>query len=96
MSKDEPINTTLPHYREPDISVSELVAAIQQTAESQARLFDAFESLEKTVLEVRAERDAMLELVTELAEKLPQGCNCDVGRVCLPHRAERILEGMRG
>lgn len=48
------------------------------------------------------EANEALEIVTILAETLPKSCECDGGygddgtgvRLCLPHRAEQLLDSM--
>lgn len=52
-----------------------------------------------TAKRLRGERDEALEIVTILAEKLPKGCECDGATdgsgLCLPHRAERLLDELK-
>lgn len=52
-----------------------------------------------TAKRLQGERDEALEIVTILAEKLPKGCECDGATdgsgLCLPHRAERLLDEIK-
>lgn len=75
---------------------AELVAEVNRTAESQARLYRAMEALEQTALEIKGQRDSLLAACREaeagLEFAVARSCACKGGFVCAPHLALAFVQ----